>query len=454
MNGKFMTTKIDVIGESSFIIDTGSFVVITDPWFGESIYGGAWSQFPLPKVNPKQLQKITHIFISHVHADHCCLSSINKILSASPEAEILIMDRLDMPCYLSKKLASAFNKNIIDRITKLKPYNELQILNTRIWALAPSGDNSLNALIDSSLLIATSEGLILFCNDDLPCDQHAEFVNGIDSNQFLALLPFSGGSGYPSSYENIQNEACLAIASNIRDNYAAHAIKFLNKTNFKYFMPVAGNHIIVSKSYSWHEKTSFLLNPYTAIRKAKQETSNQEALYSYPCEDLDFVRKIVDNDNIDELENIFEFEKRLFIESVSSRILPTYLSEGQPIDVEVIENRLRSYGKKIKHELKELAAKNSDLNEAIIYVTIGNNLLRVDHQSWALETETEHNSFDYVKSIINDNSLAIDIDVRFFPYLVDKSIHVNEADAAGLLKYWRTMPYYPNIYAMLFEIIH
>ena len=139
---------------------------------------------------------------------------------------------------------------------------------TNIWLLPPKSDyNDLNEIIDSSLLIDTKKGLILFSNDNLPCVEHADFINKLNGNKYLALIPFSGGSGYPCSYKNLSLDRKFEVAKQIRDNYENIAIQFLKSTNFEYFMPVAGNHTVVSRTYEWHKTTGFLQNPYSAIRK-------------------------------------------------------------------------------------------------------------------------------------------------------------------------------------------
>ena len=116
--------KIKVIGESCFIFSGEKSKIITDPWFGESICGGSWSQFPSPSISRSDLYDITHIFISHVHADHCCIESIKKIFHFSPKAKIFILNRKDSSCYLQKKLTIAFGSKIKDRLKIHDPYKE------------------------------------------------------------------------------------------------------------------------------------------------------------------------------------------------------------------------------------------------------------------------------------------------------------------------------------------
>ena len=57
-----MVESIKVIGESCFIFSDKRNKIITDPWFGESIYGGSWTQFPYPSLSLSDLIKYKSYF--------------------------------------------------------------------------------------------------------------------------------------------------------------------------------------------------------------------------------------------------------------------------------------------------------------------------------------------------------------------------------------------------------
>jgi hypothetical protein len=50
--------------------------------------------------------------------------------------------------------------------------------------------------------------------------------------------------------------------------------------------------------------------------------------------------------------------------------------------------------------------------------------------------------------------LCIDFMPNLLGAITQKSIHINEADAACLLTYYRTMPYIPELYTVIFTTIH
>lgn len=50
-------------------ITTSTITILTDPWFTEGAYDGAWYQFPT--IDPFEfIQEPDYIYISHIHPDH------------------------------------------------------------------------------------------------------------------------------------------------------------------------------------------------------------------------------------------------------------------------------------------------------------------------------------------------------------------------------------------------
>ena len=49
--------------------------------------------------------------------------------------------------------------------------------------------------------------------------------------------------------------------------------------------------------------------------------------------------------------------------------------------------------------------------------------------------------------------LGIEIDSKLYGAIRRNEVHINEADAACMLRYYRTMPYIPELYATIFRCI-
>lgn len=451
-----MTFSLDIVGESCFILKSDASVLITDPWFGENIYGGAWTQFPRPQIYIDQLRIVTHIFISHVHADHCCLSSLDKIFKYSPNAQIVIMDRGKKPCFITKKLVSHYGDLILNSLVYIEPYKEFRVNDISLWTLPPESDhNSLNEIIDSSLLIKSDLGLILFSNDNLPSQKHANFINELNIPQYLGLLPFSGGSGYPCSYQNISKEDQLSIASKIREDYHKISINFLKSTAFKYFMPVAGNHIIVSRDSDWHKTTGFLQNPISTLEYAHHLGVDSYGLFAYPSSNVNLDQCIIHPDLFIEERNRFEFDRQLFIETISSRMLPSCLMHDNTVKEVDIRYSFQRYSIPIQKTICSLS-KATESPEIKVILIIGLLKLEVTTQNSSVSRFSNEDLLNiFCKSVQHINSiLLVIIEPSLYYDICSKNIHINEADAAGLLTYVRTMPYYPDLYATIFSVIN
>lgn len=455
MPGLNIMIKIDVIGESCFLFREDQISIITDPWFGESIYGGAWTQYPAPSISIDQLKSISHIFLSHVHADHCCPSSLEKIFSFSPNAQIVILRRELNECFLTKKLHAYFGPTVESRILRLAAYTKTTICDLSLWVMPSESGNRLNDAIDTSLLIKSSSGLIFFANDNLPCKKHADFINQQKIDQLLAMIPFSGGSGFPCSYENFTAEMKLLIAEEIRSNYAVEAISFLQQTSFRYFMPVAGNHIVVGRSVDWHRTTGFLLNPYSAIKDALAKLDGTEGVYAYPGNSICLSASDLKGSNLTRKAEDFDFGRGLFIETFSSRMTPTYKTEPDA-SLDGIKDAFETYATRLSLIMEDLQHQHELEDDSTVIICVSKVALVAEARGYNVKVfDRDKDCEGFIEAMKRKPQvLLISIEPGLFSQIVKRQVHINEADAAGLLNYWRTMAYSPALYASIFKIIH
>ena len=82
--------KVTFVADSTFIFEHEGLRILTDPWIGTTIYGGAWRQFPQPVIKPSDVGRLDYIFISHIHEDHC---DAQTIAALDRNATVLLMDR-------------------------------------------------------------------------------------------------------------------------------------------------------------------------------------------------------------------------------------------------------------------------------------------------------------------------------------------------------------------------
>ena len=452
--------SIKVLGESCFLFEKQGFKLITDPWFGESIYGGAWSQFPIPRVSRADLNNITHIFISHIHADHFCIASIEKIIKTSPNVKFVILETQKL---VSKRIHQVFGDTFFGTILFCPAYKEILIGDISCFALPPCTDNDLNNFVDSSLVLVIDNNVILFANDNMPGDAHANFLNQLiaknkNLNQHLALIPCSGGSGYPASYLDITLQEKLNIAAHVRRSYEESAVDFLQKTSFDYYMPVAGNHIIVGRDFDWHNFTSFLLNPYESIGKINECTSSK-GIYCDPGFFIDPM-SVLTSSELEECSLEHEFQRNLFIQAISSRIRSPYQSPpsdlSDPSQSLRIKNILITIASKICSGLTNMHSDSviSDYKEITILLTSGPYAVTINGCEYFLFDKINNcrNLLDFLEELnITGRYLGLTVDIPILLSINEKIWHINEADASGLLSYVRNIPYSPNLYMLIYS---
>ena len=61
-------------------ISTADISILCDPWFGDSAYYGTWGRYPQHEITRQFIGEFDAIWISHIHPDHYCPYSIEKIM--------------------------------------------------------------------------------------------------------------------------------------------------------------------------------------------------------------------------------------------------------------------------------------------------------------------------------------------------------------------------------------
>ena len=73
------TMKIEFVNHASYIIDTGSIRMISDPWMEGYAFNKGWSLLIPTKFNYDDFKDITHLWFSHEHPDHFAPPNLFKI---------------------------------------------------------------------------------------------------------------------------------------------------------------------------------------------------------------------------------------------------------------------------------------------------------------------------------------------------------------------------------------
>jgi len=192
--------KIINFGGATAIIEHNGKKILFDPWLDEGIFHGAWFHFPPPTLGIQDIGHVDYIYISHIHEDHCSVGTLKHL---NKSAEIILMDR-------SPNLVQNFLKNNdlnFKKIHLIPPRQPMEIEpGLTVDMVEPNPNDEMTRLIDSSVVI-NWDGFVLYnANDCQPYAGGIKYINDTYNRVDLALLPYSGGSGYPSCYTNLTDE--------------------------------------------------------------------------------------------------------------------------------------------------------------------------------------------------------------------------------------------------------
>lgn len=226
------------LGGATAILEHRGKRMLFDPWLDDGIFHGSWFHWPPVAVDIKDLGRFDYVYISHIHEDHCSAGTIRHI---NRDAEIIIMDR--RPNFVANFLKShGFNFSKVHLVPPRKGLKLSEDLFVDMIEADPA--NEMAYLVDSSIVIRWGDHVIFNAND---CQPHADGVSYLRKNYpkiDLALLPYSGGSGYPSCYSNLSEGEKISERERILKQRIAGFIENTKQIDPRYVVPFADQYVV------------------------------------------------------------------------------------------------------------------------------------------------------------------------------------------------------------------
>ena len=427
--------KVTFVADSTFIFEHAGVRMLTDPWIGTTIYGGAWRQFPPPVIEPSDVGRLDYIFISHIHEDHC---DAQTIAALDRNATVLLMDR--KPNFVESFLRR--HQFSFREIKKIPPFQKTTLTpDLAVEIIDADPAHALNHLIDSALLLHWNGKTIHFANDDPPYEGSYAHLKQYDFA--LSILPASGGSGYPACFLSLSDEEQAREKERITIEYFktfTHAVDVLKP---KQVLASAGNHVVVGRSADLNKRMTFLSSPMAAYR------------YTYDHLDADTRRRAMplnlhegdcwdaDHDDRSDPEAIWkaamvegdrqERKSRFLAESMAQR---TYDHDRITLPEDLDWQQL--FGDAANALLRSTAASKLEF-KSHIYID-----LPTEPQPRLGHIDGANGKFDILEAEApkSEPYLEVSSDRNLMYQLLRGDFSWNIADAAGFLRYRRI----PNIY--------
>lgn len=230
--------KFTNIGGATAILEHEGKRILFDPWLDDGIFHGSWFHWPPAAASIEDLGRFDYVYISHIHEDHCSAGTIRHI---NRDAEIIIMDR--QPNFVAQFLrANDFNFAKVHLVPPRKGMHLTDSLFIDMIEADPC--NEMASLIDSSIVIRWDGYVIFNANDCQPHEAGVAYLNQHYPKIDLALLPYSGGSGYPSCYINLTDEQKLAEKNRILSQRIAGFVANTKAIDPKYVVPFADQYVV------------------------------------------------------------------------------------------------------------------------------------------------------------------------------------------------------------------
>ena len=234
--------KIKYIYSACLEISTSSITILTDPWFTEGAYDGAWYHFP--EIDPfEYISEPDYIYISHMHPDHYDPKFIHRLFDRFGVKPILIPD-LDNNYLLFKGKS--------DGLT-LTPTKYLDLGDTELYI--EENNTGSTSDIDSALIVHDKVNKKSFLNlndcifNQLHVEKLKEILNKFTENIDLIALGYTGAGPFPQTYFDLNTERDLLVEkANIKKKqFFERYLKYTNSFPSTHHLPFAGEYILGGK---------------------------------------------------------------------------------------------------------------------------------------------------------------------------------------------------------------
>ena len=419
-------------GGATAILEHNGKRILFDPWLDEGIFHGAWFHFPPPVLGINDIGHVDYVYISHIHEDHCSAGTIKHI---NLDAEIILMDRT--PNLVKNFLANNdFNFKKIHVVSPRSPV-ELEP-GLMVDMVEPNPKDEMAKLIDSSLILKW-DGFTMYNAND--CQPHPDGIDYIKKNYEkldLALLPYTGGSGYPGCYVNLTDEEKLSEKNRIIEGRIQSFIDSVRQLNPVSVMPFADEWCVGG---SRSELNKFVAHSSCkGSVKSLYENSKLEStlllLNSGQEYDFDTNQKLPN----EPYKHFTDEDRDKYISSNLNNV--TYDYEKFTFETAVSLPRIIEYARKRQWDMQKRLNFFPDFNFYLESVDT--------NQRFRINAKNEDIEEDSLSSELIEPYLRISVSRDLLIMLLIGHISWNIADAAFFLEYDRAPNNYdPEIYALL-----
>ncbi len=216
-------TTLKILSHAGAMVKTRTNSIIMDPWLVGSCYWRSWWNYPRVKVDPKELDQVEAVVISHIHWDHWHGPSLKKYFRGK---RIIVGDDP--------------NSRSIDDLRKIG-FDDVTVVGhgdyTTVGEIKVYFYNFGLLLNDSALVLRTPDSTILNANDAKLAGSSLKFMLSRHGPVDIAMR----------SHSSANSRVCYSIDGqelevDDREHYFRSFKLFMDAVKPKYALPFASNH--------------------------------------------------------------------------------------------------------------------------------------------------------------------------------------------------------------------
>lgn len=245
--------KLQYVASACVLIEHAGVRVLCDPWLVDGAYGGAWYHNPPLKVTPEDFRDIDFIYISHIHPDHCCLSTLERL----PRVPVLLGRYAET--FLAAKLrAMGFEVRECphDQPVALGPDFTIQIVpaddcnpqvcGQYIGCHVINPKEGATHQIDT-LAVFQGGGQVIVNANDCPYSMATQAVDRI-KRQYgepdLLCVGYAGAGPWPQCFSHLTTEQQLDAAYEKKTRFVRQAQAYIDHLRPARYLPFAGQYTL------------------------------------------------------------------------------------------------------------------------------------------------------------------------------------------------------------------
>lgn len=437
--------KIKMYRSSTVGICFDDIKILTDPWLTDGEYYGAWSHYPFFDIdkNLEELNSYDAIYISHIHPDHCSVSTLAKLNKKIP----IYIHKFHSP-FLKFKIERLGFKTI--EIENGETYNIGKNTSITIYAAdncdpqlcykfigcANLNDKNISQQIDTLSIIENNGEKIVNVNDcPFELAKHPlKLLNEKFKNVDILLTGYGGAGPYPQCFDNLNSEQRDIEAKKKEESFLNQAYDFIKLVEPKYYLPFAGTYTLTGKLSSLQDSRGVPDIGYACDfidKKLKSHHKDKINSIRIGPDDIFDIKNPKTGNNFNKFNSQ---DQDLYIKNYLSKKELEYEKDDVPSPQEIF-NLAKSAFKKFSEKKLQL---NSKI-ETDIVIDFGLNLLLIPFNDDENQIELKDKNF-----VSNNSYILLKLDARLLKRILmgPKYAHWNNAEIGSHINYFRS----PNIY--------